>query len=595
MRLLQSKLADKTWSAADRGIDLALRYPSRTSLYATLGLFLVTLLLLTPRYETNDDVGMHVTAAGVMFTDGPDEHLIFSNVIVGLGLKALYNAWPAFPWYGWYHIAGLFLATVAATYGFLTASSSKKRLGLSLLWLLVITMPWLLYIQFTKTAFYLCLSGWLLFASGIVAKQPRTVQTIAGALLIAAGSLVRFESFQMACVIVVPLLGYALLVAGDKGSWLRAARFAAFTIGICYALHLFDGWYYRRDPEWEGVARYNLLRSSFTDYGRATWSPATEPVFRAAGWKPIDLAMIQNWFFADPDTYSEKKLKAIVSGMRPQDRQRESRVPTALFVDMWSNLEFATILLTSVCCTLVMDRRRRARLAPIATACLAVVLSVVLFQYYYLPNHVYTCLFTAVLAAACLFCGGGKEPSPKQLNRRHLGRIALIVFAFWLAGCRLIERVGMSIGKGAVDAEVAQMIRELSPRNDQLFVLWANAFPYEWAIRPFDDLHQYRSFKCVSLGSGSHLPTFARRLEQFDIDNLCWAFYERRDVFLVSIRELSKLMEAYIFEHYGEHVAFEVVDRYRGRFIDVPILQAHRIEPRDERSGGIGELNPPGS
>src|SRR5690242_9058798 len=59
--------------------------------YATLVnalLFTLFFSFITPGYQTDDDLGMQWIASGV-FTGHPSEHLLFSNFILGWGLRLL--------------------------------------------------------------------------------------------------------------------------------------------------------------------------------------------------------------------------------------------------------------------------------------------------------------------------------------------------------------------------------------------------------------------------------------------------------------------------------------------------------------------------
>jgi len=76
------------------------RAPLRFSFAAVFILFALVLALFQPSYDTNDDVFMTMIAAGQGFCPAPDEHLIFTNILVGQTFKWLYIAWPQIPWYG---------------------------------------------------------------------------------------------------------------------------------------------------------------------------------------------------------------------------------------------------------------------------------------------------------------------------------------------------------------------------------------------------------------------------------------------------------------------------------------------------------------
>ena len=97
-----------------------------------LALQLLTVVVFRPSYETNDDVFMTMIASGKGLCPAPDEHLIFTNVIVGQGLKRLYSACPGFPWYGCYLLLVHYAAQVAMAYCTLVAGrtpASATRRG----------------------------------------------------------------------------------------------------------------------------------------------------------------------------------------------------------------------------------------------------------------------------------------------------------------------------------------------------------------------------------------------------------------------------------------------------------------------------------
>jgi hypothetical protein len=83
----------------------ATRAPLAFSLIAVLLLLAVTWALFHPSYDTNDDVFISMIAAGQGFCPAPDEHLVFTNVLIGHALKRLYAACPQLPWYGMYLLA----------------------------------------------------------------------------------------------------------------------------------------------------------------------------------------------------------------------------------------------------------------------------------------------------------------------------------------------------------------------------------------------------------------------------------------------------------------------------------------------------------
>ncbi len=121
--------------AVDRSQDLkdvaprsnAVRRPFFLSLVLVGSLVAGILAALTPRFETNDDVGMNAIVAGRMFIDQPDEHVVFSNVLIGCCLKSLYRIAPNVPWYGLYLFVTASISLVAISFVCLRQNHSEWR------------------------------------------------------------------------------------------------------------------------------------------------------------------------------------------------------------------------------------------------------------------------------------------------------------------------------------------------------------------------------------------------------------------------------------------------------------------------------------
>ena len=79
-------------------------------------LFCLIYFFFTASFQTNDDVGMMLEAAGVAIAAEPTEYLLFSNVLIGILLKNLYQISTSVAWYGWYLVGSLFVAHWAILY-----------------------------------------------------------------------------------------------------------------------------------------------------------------------------------------------------------------------------------------------------------------------------------------------------------------------------------------------------------------------------------------------------------------------------------------------------------------------------------------------
>src|SRR5437773_804415 len=179
---------------------LLARYPLSASLGIVLPIVVYAAVWGTPYFETNDDVWMMLTVSGQVTSPEPTASVIFMNFFLGRLLAELYRITGSVPWYGLLHICSLTAALWAIAYGLIMKGMSYKRVGLFLLCLVSCGLPFLIALQFTKTACLVGLGGlFLLYGTlidGATASSGRQVscRLIAGGALLALGFLIREES-----------------------------------------------------------------------------------------------------------------------------------------------------------------------------------------------------------------------------------------------------------------------------------------------------------------------------------------------------------------------------------------------------------------
>ena len=211
-----------------RALEALHRHPLLWALLLAAVVTATLLVALTPRFETNDDIGMQTVVDGTL-TGQPRPDLIFTNVIVGLVLAGLYRAAEGFPWYGAYLFVLQFLALAALTYVVLAG----RREGLAGRLLLlggvvaVFYLPLWLGLQFTSTAILLGVAGVVLFRS-VADRAGFPWASIAGAAaMVGISWWIRWRSGAAVILLGAVFLAPALRRANRR-------RFAAFA-GIVLA------------------------------------------------------------------------------------------------------------------------------------------------------------------------------------------------------------------------------------------------------------------------------------------------------------------------------------------------------------------------
>jgi hypothetical protein len=591
------------------------RAPLRFSFAAVFILFALVLALFHPSYDTNDDVLMTMIAAGQGFCPAPDEHLIFTNILVGQTLKWLYTAWPQIPWYGCYLLAVHYAAQVGVLYCVIanplkrskeaTPSSSRTRLALYLLYFALIELAFLNNLQFTTTAFLAAQAGtfllWLAWQRR--AHEPDVAiggPLIAAVLLLLVAALVRFESLAMALLVAAPLV---LLHA--RRAWRAvlgpcgmAAAVAAALIALTTA---YDRHAYDRDPQWRGFFAYNQLRVKFNDYRWTNYSPQTAGAFAKVGWTKNDHDMIAHWFFDDPNLYSEENLRTVLAS-HPWKNERLTKnyywqTCRGLLQNrsVWALLLVAPFFLSqvelrpngprslspkallgkpAVAPTFVASTVNRLFTATskapwgLVGCCAAGVLLIVVLSLNtkVLPPRVYFPILSFPLAAALLLpirpvADVAKKNARGALRSwfswiEHSAKARLVVALLvtgTVMGVYRQARHSMVVRRDR--AALQSLLAELRPSGRELFVCWEATMPFE-LLSPFDNLAGWSRIPLVNLVWTQRTPWQESIKRRFEIANLAEALCDRGDLVLVATPEHRSLFVTFAKEHFGADLEF---------------------------------------
>ena len=318
--------------------------------------------------------------------------------------------------------------------------------------------------------------------------------------------------------------------------------------------------YYARNDGWCDFYAFNALRAQFTDYARFVDSPGTRRALAAAGWSRTDLAMIRNWNFADGERFSLTRLQTVLQALPQQDQTRQTRSPGQWLALLASDWELRPLLLIGGVCLILMGGGWWMRLVPLGSLALATVISLLLFRYFHLPERVSFPLFaTFAVVAVAGSCGDVPWGQLWARSPRGMAWVCLLAgVTLLLLWCAWHHRLDSLRGRERQDM-TADLVERLQPREGQLYVLWADAFPTEDLIAPLRRLSVPRTLKALDLGGSSQTPIGRHRLQQFGITDLYAALVERPNVFLASDEPGNRILGAYMAEHYGVRLGGRVV------------------------------------
>jgi hypothetical protein len=394
---------DEAWLIG-RARFLLRERPFTASVAIVLAPAILALSFFTVRYETNDDAMMNFITSGIVFTNRPDEHMLFSNVVLGLALKSLYQTAPEVPWYGLHQVAALFLAAVAGVYALIRVNASFRQALASLLFVTVGVVPCLIEMQFTKTACIVSFSGFLLLLVPMFGVTPRPwLIDLCGCILVLWGSLIRFESCFLALVMVVPLAVVAAIHSPQRAPW-RAVPIGLVLVAAAAFVQV-NRSYYASEPAWTHFYEYNAVRAEFTDYKRFPYTAETAPFYLKAGWSVHDYAMLYNWFFADPDRYSLDQLKHLAATIPPAVPQSLGEVTINVFRNLPSHATLLVLIIGVICGAALTTSDRWSFITYVILFALPWFMTAYLGAYFWIPTRVAVPLFVAALAGGALVAG----------------------------------------------------------------------------------------------------------------------------------------------------------------------------------------------
>ncbi len=591
--------------------------PLRFSLLVVLVLQLFAVVALRTSYETIDDVFLTMIASGKGICPAPDQHLVFTNVLIGDVLKWLYTCLPSLPWYGLYLLVVHYAAQAAILFCALTigqepfvakvrkrasgfgsrmpadlddsnrnASRNAQlgaRLGLYLLCFGLIETQFLNRMQFTTTAFvsaqagiFLALLAWRRRVQH--ADVPVFRHLSAAVVFLVLGGMIRLDSLAMALMAASPVI---LLFVWDfsRRAIIPCGIAAVAATALLGGAVAYDHSVYERDPLWHGYRSLNQLRGKFQDSSWTYYSPQTADIFSRVGWSENDHEMIAHWFSDDPDLYNAAKLTNIVGAYPWQASRRMSGLFWSAFRDIMRNRTVLSLLLALPFVLSIVPGGWRSKLLILASAVAVLpLIAVVIWLKKVPPERVYLPLISFPLSTALLsFAWPVRQLPQGALRRTWTEQIKL--WWIWAAWRRLPTRlevtatllvVAVIMGGyrqcrqcARVQHDRVAMERFLNDiRSDgrSLYVMWEAALPLD-LTSPLDNLDSWTGIPMVSVAWPQRTPWQQEIKRRFGISSLTQSLCENDNIVLIATEAHRSLFKTFAKEHFGADIDFLTFQR----------------------------------
>lgn len=531
------------------------------SALVTAAFFALCLGILHPGYAINDDIKIIAIAAGYPGVQ-PSPFLIFSNVLLGFLLVALYSLPSAVNW----EIA-LFLVVDAISlctllYFIFSSTGSRALRGLGALLLLACAAYYPLRITFTSAAGLACVVGLTAILTGAFRGRESRVIMGLGVGLTFFGSLIRLEMLAIG----VPLaLTYALMLRKSING--RAASVALMSAAMLVLTgYGVDRLYVRAHADWQAFYAYTKAAQSIQDSHRLE-NLHTE--IRRIGWSKNDQEVFARYFYPDAETFSLEKLQYLAARV-PGTSQNLGYVMEAFAQRLLARRAVLALLVCLAALMLTLENRASLSAAWIVPffAATALGINLVLMGIYKSPDYV---LFSTLGNAAMLsltipFVLTDTAPDATKAGgwRRSALVAALvvassaIVMGIWQALNESGENRANESAYVQILSEVARLRRDGSMAKDAIVVSASHGIPWHWANPLWI---QFPGFVYLDTGWTTFSPYYQEILRTYELEPLPESITSSNRLYWASKPVFQVFLARYLEEHEGRDVRFQTVYR----------------------------------
>jgi hypothetical protein len=513
-------------------------------LLAMLGL----VLFGSPLFETNDDCGLAMIAAGFGTAVEPEPHLIFSHFGYGLVLNAV-SRFAGPNAHGWTTLAALGLSIglyTRAISGYWREDTvlfgAALVIGLGCVFTRALLDP-----QFTLTASLLfgAATGCWLAALREGGQSRGLAAGIYGALILSF--LMRPTVAILGVLVVGPALIW-LAWRGPESSRRHTLLFLIGLVAIAAAAYLTDKAAYFFSPEWRDAVEYNQLRSLFNDFYRIPWIPGADE-YAKVGWSANDHAMFMSWYSLHP-IFDYAKIKYLADKLLLQTPLFAFAGARDWVTSLWQSPLLSAVVAAQVL-TCILLPRHRTFLVLVAIGTLSALI---------LPGltgrpPVFRVQFSA--ASIALLCTLpmllGAVPG---LNLIRGLAIALLVGIALYAGSVAIRAHEKRVSEAAA---YRARISEVSRYFTGTVISWGATLAWEWLITPTKVYPPLAGTTIPSIGLFTKTPVMTSALRRLGINDLGLTLCTQPDVRLIAAASNVATLKNFCQEHYHVRPTYSLV------------------------------------
>lgn len=578
-----AELATDTYGGNERS------WPGSVVLAILWGLFLlmVGLLVVPPAWRDTDDLRMAMIASGVGSPDGPSEFLIYSNILIGRVLKWLFEIRPDVPWYGLYLISVQVIAHVCLAWAVLTLRPKLVvKVALAFSHLAIFLYFWT-HLQFTSTSALATLAGTTLVSISMLkdhasGRFPLTASVFGWGLVI-FGSLVRYASCGLICLLSVPVLVALWSRLRQPMRMVNHAAVGTIALTVLFGCAEVDTQVYRSHEQLHEFRQMQLpmarvvndqyIRFLSSESDRKSLADQRdEPnrlnsVLNNLDLTNDDLQCMFNWLFFDAEVFSRTRFEKLHAGLG-QNYVSAGRLRMAWDVatgQLVSEPMFVLIAGLSLALFLHTGAIGWRLWFTAGTWLLGLAILCGILVWMKLPPRVFLPACTACLVGMTVLLNSRSDGTDRRASESgeplqrsdvstrvgSIGLVMVCVAALYTSLSHYQFSRQYSEDRASFSAELRSLMGE------DKFCVVTVPFPFE-RVSPLDNLDWMRSWQFVFLDGHQRSPRYRAIIGQHGFRSLTELLISDPDVLLVSMKQRSlDLIEQFYANHHGVQLKFE--------------------------------------
>lgn len=321
----KSNILNDTWKICH---EKAYNSPILTSFLLSFIFFIGYFSFFTSTFETNDDAYMLFFSSG-FYLGKPVEYILPSGVFLGIILKNFYSVFPTGNWYVWYLIFVHFISVWIILFLGIKSSKNISLLLFLLLSIVYFESYFLVYLQFTTTAFLVSMAGTLYFLQTILKEKKSIFPFLVAIPLLLIASQIREKVPLLVLAIFSPAFLYFSLF---HGIFKNALIFGTLFIGLFVISQWLENNYKGTIEDW-GEHRELFDEGFYPVYNKSGIDYIEDPTFfKKLGWSENDFLLFKQGFFEQMPKYSMQNLRLIAEHFESKKMSVASVLNTLIYI-----------------------------------------------------------------------------------------------------------------------------------------------------------------------------------------------------------------------------------------------------------------------